>query len=451
MRGSERWIFIAALTAACSSSESRFVATPELGDARGAIAIIHEANGPRAITVDLSSDTDWRIETELDGDETIDVDLLLYDCGLETWLVDPEVGIAETGGRAIETPDRIFSWSSAGGDDWSTQDELPGRTAVLRFDFESPERCATLTTEASVSYPGTADPRLFITLDERRALVAGRDGNIYEVDMDGRVDDFWLNANADGHVYIGGFKDDDGTIYLISRGTGCVGRVDTSTISRVACVPLVNSPDPGTWMYIDGGMTPDGLELFVMSDNGETFVMPAGATAFEAITPMGSDSAGRKAGILRPRPGEVYFVGPLPLDVQRWADGTSTIEPVGLTPIDRANGLGLGEDGFPLLASNLGEIIRRGEDGWEQLGSSGVPQGRFIIAANGRTFIGGDSLIAEVAADGMSCEAAAIFSNELHRVGQTGPTTFAVAYRNMGVDPQVDFLRIDGPRRPSCR
>lgn len=454
LRSRDAWIATWSITlAACSSGERIFVAPPDLGDARGLVAIVHEPGGPRALGVDLTSDEPWRIEATYAPDDDVDVDLLAYDCTLDAWLVSPEdLGLTKSDGRSIPAPSRVLSASSSDGFEWRPSAEVPERVQLLEFEYTTPARCSEMVSEAIVSFGTQKEGRMLIPLDEDRMLVGlGSDG-MFEVHRDGTATPFFPGATtANGDQYFNGFVTSDGTVYLVSRGRSCLGRVDTATITEIACLPLASGTDDGSWYHIDGEQTPDGLEVVAMSDNGETFVMPAGTMAFENITPAQADDGGRKADVVWVGPGEGLFAGPLAVDVQRYADGRSTIEPAELSSVDRVNGVGVSETHGSLVVTNLGDIQQRQPTGgWRNFGATAIPQGRFVIDIGGRILAAGSGLVVEIGSDGEACEAGVVLPNEINRLAKIGPDRFVALMRPKDLLPELHFFRLSGERAPTC-
>ena len=135
-----------------------------------------------------------------------------------------------------------------------------------------------------------------------------------------------------------------------------------------------------------------------------------------------------------------------------YGDGRARVEPTGISDLDRVNGLGLTETYGPLVATNLGGVLRRLPDGtWQSVGASDIPQARFAFEANTRLFAAGSGLVAEIAPDGEPCAAAVTLSSEVLRLESTGPDTFMVMiHPDDAAFSELHFFRATGAPVRTC-
>lgn len=440
-----------ALTA-CSSREHRWVAPPDLGDARGIVAVVHTADGPRAFAADVSDDGAWRIQEDLPSDDALAIDVLVYRCALDAWLPGTrELSVVASGGRPLPPASRVFSGTLADGFAWRAEDAPPDRTADLEFDYADHARCSALETEAIVPLNRDAEPRLLVALGDGHVLVGTRDGDMYVVSREGRLDPFLPGVTSDGDPYLAGFRASDGTTYLISNGGSCLARVDDdATATRIACLPLAGGSGRGSWYDVDGELTDAGLAVAARTDSGRVFVKTATSADFREIDFGAPSGANDKAGLVWAGAGRFFAAGLLPRDVLVYTNGVVTLEHVQVLPIDILNGITIGPENGPLVVSNFGEVYaRRSEEGWRQFGTCGIAEARLIQESGGRTWCGGMGLVAEVGLDSRACTAEITLIGKILRIVRLGTDRMAMTARVDG-ESEVHFLRVAAPRVSAC-
>ncbi len=453
MRGFRRAVIatVVTTTAACSSSELRWFAPPDLEDARGIVAVAHTESGPRAYVADVAETNAWRIQDEV-MEDALAVDLFVYRCPIDAWLPDATaLSVAESGGLPLPPASRVFSGSIDDGFEWRAVDEAPERTAALTFDYAEHARCSALETEAIVPLNRDAEPRLLVALGEDRVLVGTRDGDMYIASRDGAVVPFLPGADADGDPYVAGFRAEDGTIYLMSNGESCLARVDDdSTITRIACLPLGANGARGSWYDVDGEETASGLAVAARTHEGRVFVMTATSAEFRELDFGAPTGAGSKAGLAWAGDGRAFVAGSVPRDVLVSTNGALTREPVDVLPIDIVNGITIGREHGPLVVSNFGEVlVRASEDGWSAFGTCGIAEARVVAEAGGRAWCGGMGIVAEVGRDTRACPQEVTLVGQVMRLTSLGGRRLAMSAHVEG-SAEVHFLRSAAPYATSC-
>lgn len=445
-------VLVAVASASCSSAELRWVTPPDLEGARGLVAVVHAASGPRAFAVDLDVGEDWSIREEVSADDALAIDLLVYRCPLDSWIAGAkDLSVAESGGRPLPPASAVYSATQQDDFDWASGAQVPERTSSLRFEYADHQRCSELEIEARVPLNSEEEPRLLVPLDAERALVGTEDGAMFVVSRDGALAAFHPGASVDGDPYVAGFTTDDGTIYLMSTGRSCLARADDeTTLSRIACLPLGIQSATGTWYDVDGEMTDAGLTVLARTHNGRVFAMTATTSAFRELEFGGASGADSKAGLVWAGDGRGFVSGLVPRDMLAYAGGQLRSESVTLLPFDLVNGVALGREHGPVMVSNFGEVFARAEDGrWVRHGACGVAEARIVAEAGGRVWCGGMGLIAEVGRDEDACNAEITLVGSVRRLASLGGNRLVLSAHVEG-QAEVQFLRVTEPYASVC-
>lgn len=434
----------------CSSAGDRFLMPPDVDGFAALMFIVHDRTPPRGFAIDPSND-DWRVTVDIDEDDRENVDLLAFGCDLASLEIEPgPLTFVPDRGRPLDEP--VRSWSTFGTVDaltWNENERLPARVASLRLAGEPPTQCADVDFDV-LTIPGEShDPRLMALDDDGLIVIGTTPGRMYHFDLDRMTfERAYRGERASGGRWMAARRVGTKTVFF-STGPGCLGVAENGSITELGCLPPSITSTAGAWTFIDGAEEAGELSLGILLDAGTMIRYAAGA--FHSVPLDGITDNGDKGGVFYESADRILYAGPRQGQLVVY-DGTgTTVESIPLNSFDKVSGIG-GAPGAPVVVTNGGNLYIRDEASgeWQLYADVAIPQARRVARLDDRLYVGGESTIVEVLADGTICQTGVNTGGDVRRMlaadGRIIITTDAAT--TPGSETRVFVLR---PRSPTAR